>query len=148
MNYYRYEGHTLCAWDALPYERIGALPGEGEIIFLFAREMLAGRECFPVTDAALLTEKEGVETLDASAPGPAIPAELEEAIRTGRVRAVNRLAGAALPPIAEGKIPGEPPGPGRCGQHAAPGPAAAGRGYHRLRWHLRPAGKRAPAVGI
>ena len=91
MNYYRYEGHTLCAWDALPYERIGALPGEGEIIFLFAREMLAGRETFPVTDAALLTEKEGVETLDASAPGPAIPAELEEAIRTGRVRAVNRL---------------------------------------------------------
>ena len=54
MNYYRYEGHTLCAWDALPYERIGALPGEGEIIFLFAREMLAGRETFPVTDAALL----------------------------------------------------------------------------------------------
>ena len=91
MNYYRYEGHTLCAWDALPYERIGALPGEGEIIFLFAREMLAGRESFPVTDAALLTEKEGVETLDASAPGPAIPAELEVAIRTGRVRAVNRL---------------------------------------------------------
>mgnify|MGYP005895179951 CR=1 FL=1 len=91
MNYYRYEGHTLCAWDALPYERIGALPGEGEIIFLFAREMLAGRETFPVTDAALLMEKEGVETLDASAPGPAIPAELEEAIRTGRVRAVNRL---------------------------------------------------------
>ena len=43
MNYYRYEGHTLCAWDALPYERIGALPGEGEIIFLFAREMLTGR---------------------------------------------------------------------------------------------------------
>ena len=79
MNYYRYEGHTLCAWDALPYERIGALPGEGEIIFLFAREMLAGRESFPVTDAALLTEKEGVETLDASVPGPAIPAELEEA---------------------------------------------------------------------
>ena len=67
MNYYRYEGHTLCAWDALPYERIGALPGEGEIIFLFAREMLVGRESFPVTDAALLTEKEGVETLDASA---------------------------------------------------------------------------------
>ena len=27
MNYYRYEGHTLCAWEALPYERIGALPG-------------------------------------------------------------------------------------------------------------------------
>ena len=80
MNYYRYEGHTLCAWEALPYERIGALPGEGEIIFLFAREMLTGRESFPVTDAALLTEKEGVETLDASAPGPAIPAELEEAI--------------------------------------------------------------------
>ena len=107
MNYYRYEGHILCAWEALPYERIGALPGEGEIIFLFAREMLAGRESFPVTDAALLTEKEGVETLDASAPGPAIPAELEEAIRTGRVRAVNRLhprwQELLSPPLRRGK---------------------------------------------
>ena len=107
MNYYRYEGHTLCAWEALPYERIGALPGEGEIIFLFAREMLTGRETFPVTDAALLTEKEGVETLDASAPGPAIPAELEKAIRTGRVRAVNRLhprwQELLFPPLRRGK---------------------------------------------
>ena len=91
MNYYRYEGHTLCAWDALPYERIDALPGEGEVIFLFAREMLTGRETFPVTDAALLTDKEGVETLNASVPSPAIPPELEGAIRAGRVRAVNRL---------------------------------------------------------
>ena len=91
MNYYRYKGHTLCAWDALPYEKTDALPAEGEILFLFAREMLTGRETFPVTDAAMLTDREGVESLDASAPAPAIPPELEKAIRAGRVRGVNRL---------------------------------------------------------
>ncbi len=90
MKYYRLGAHILCSWEALPYEEITALPSEGEIVFLFAREMLAGRETFPVTDAALLTEKEGVETLCA-APGPDIPAELVTAIRAGRVRAVNRL---------------------------------------------------------
>lgn len=91
MNYYRYGEHTFCTWDSLPYEKTDTLPAEGEIIFLFAREMLTGRETFPVTDAAMLTDREGVESLDASAPAPAIPPELEQAIRAGRVRAVNRL---------------------------------------------------------
>ena len=90
MKYYRLGAHSLCAWEALPYEEITALPRSGEILFLFAREMLTGRETFPVTDAALLTEKEGVQTLCA-APGPEIPADLAVAIRSGRVRAVNRL---------------------------------------------------------
>ena len=54
MKYYRLGAHSLCAWEALPYEEITALPRSGEILFLFAREMLTGRETFPVTDAALL----------------------------------------------------------------------------------------------
>ncbi|MFR6394853.1 MAG: hypothetical protein ACLUNQ_07005 [Oscillospiraceae bacterium] len=59
MKYYRLGAHSLCAWEALPYEEITALPRSGEILFLFAREMLTGRETFPVTDAALLTAEEG-----------------------------------------------------------------------------------------
>ena len=91
MNYYRYRGHTLCAWEPLPYEKLPALPAAGEVLFLFRREMLTGRETFPVTDAALLTAAEGVDTLDASVPAPEIPADLAAAIKDGRVRAVNYL---------------------------------------------------------
>ena len=91
MNYYLYRGHTLCAREVLPYEKLSALPAAGEVIFLFARTPLMGRETFPVTDAALLTDREGVETLDALTPAPEAPAELTAAIRDGRVRAVNRL---------------------------------------------------------
>ena len=89
MNFYRYNGYTLCSWDALPYEKIDTLPAAGEVIFLFRRPLLSGRESYPVTDAALLTERESVDTLNASAPAPAIPSELAEAVRAGRVRAVN-----------------------------------------------------------
>lgn len=89
MNYYRYGDYTLCAWETLPYERLNRLPAEGEVIFLFRREMLAGRETFPVTDAALLTDREGVDTLRACADAPQIPPELAAAINGGRVRAVN-----------------------------------------------------------
>lgn len=89
MNYYRYNGYTLCSWEPLPYEKIDALPAAGEVIFLFRRPLLSGRESYPVTDAALLTERESVDTLNASAPAPAIPSELAEAVRAGRVRAVN-----------------------------------------------------------
>ena len=91
MNYYRYCGHTLCSQEALPYEPLDRLPADGEIVFLFSRQPLAGRESFPVTAPALLTAEESVETLNASAPAPELPAELTAAIRAGRVRAVNRL---------------------------------------------------------
>ena len=91
MNYYRYCGHTLCSQEALPYEPLDRLPADGEIVFLFSRQPLAGRESFPITAPALLTAEESVETLNASAPAPELPAELTAAIRAGRVRAVNRL---------------------------------------------------------
>ena len=65
MNYYRYNGYTLCSWEPLPYEKIDALPAAGEVIFLFHRPLLTGRESYPVTDAALLTERESVDTLNA-----------------------------------------------------------------------------------
>ena len=31
MNYYRYGGCTLCAWDQLPYEKTDTIPEEGEL---------------------------------------------------------------------------------------------------------------------
>ena len=83
-HYYTYDGRTLCSAGALPYPEISALPEMGEVLWVFHRPPLAGRDTFPVTDPAQLTEREGV------APGPeGLPRELTNAIRAGRVRAVN-----------------------------------------------------------
>lgn len=88
-HYYTYDGRTLCSAGALPYLEISALPETGEVLWVFHRPPLSGRDTFPVTDPAQLTEREGVASLCA-APGPeGLPRELTNAIRTGRVRAVN-----------------------------------------------------------
>ena len=88
-HYYTYDGRTLCSAGALPYPEISALPETGEVLWVFHRPPLAGRDTFPVTDPAQLTEREGVASL-CTAPGPeGLPRELTDAIRAGRVRAVN-----------------------------------------------------------
>lgn len=88
-HYYTYDGRTLCSPVPLPYPEISALPETGEVLWVFHRPPLSGRDTFPVTDPAQLTEREGVASLCA-APGPeGLPRELTNAIRTGRVRAVN-----------------------------------------------------------
>ena len=88
-HYYTYDGRTLCSAGALPYPEISALPETGEVLWVFHRPPLAGRDTFPVTDPAQLTEREGVASLCA-VPGPeGLPRELTNAIRAGRVRAVN-----------------------------------------------------------
>lgn len=88
-HYYTYDGRTLCSAGALPYPEISALPETGEVLWVFHRPPLSGRDTFPVTDPAQLTEREGVASLCA-APGPEdLPRELTNAIRAGRVRAVN-----------------------------------------------------------
>ena len=88
-HYYTYDGRTLCSAGALPYPEISALPETGEVLWVFHRPPLAGRDTFPVTDPAQLTEREGVASLCA-APGPeGLPRELTNAIRAGRVRAVT-----------------------------------------------------------
>ena len=88
-HYYTYDGRTLCSAGALPYPEISALPETGEVLWVFHRPPLSGRDTFPVTDPAQLTEREGVASLCA-APGPeGLPRELTTAIRAGRVRAVN-----------------------------------------------------------
>ena len=88
-HYYTYDGRTLCSAGALPYPEKSALPETGEVLWVFHRPPLSGRDTFPVTDPAQLTEREGVASLCA-APGPeGLPRELTDAIRAGRVRAVN-----------------------------------------------------------
>ena len=88
-HYYTYDGRTLCSAGALPYPELSALPETGEVLWVFHRPPLSGRDTFPVTDPAQLTEREGVASLCA-APGPeGLPRELTNAIRAGRVRAVN-----------------------------------------------------------
>ena len=88
-HYYTYDGRTLCSAGALPYPEISALPETGEVLWVFHRPPLSGRDTFPVTDPAQMTEREGVASLCA-APGPeGLPRELTNAIRAGRVRAVN-----------------------------------------------------------
>lgn len=88
-HYYTYDGRTLCSAGALPYPEISALPETGEVLWVFHRPPLSGRDTFPVTDPAQLTEREGVASL-CTVPGPeGLPRELTDAIRAGRVRAVN-----------------------------------------------------------
>lgn len=89
MYCYAYKSHTLCSPVPLPYREREGLPETGEILWALDRPPLSGRDTFPVTDPAQLTEREGVASLCA-APGPeGLPRELTNAIRAGRVRAVN-----------------------------------------------------------
>ena len=123
MHYYQDGAHTFCAWEGdLPFSHLDNLPPEGPITFLFRRPPLKGRDCFAVTHPSLLTDQEGVETLDTRRlPTQAIPTELESAISQGRVGAVN----LAHPRWQEMLAPLLPPGKKRLhllalGMWAAP----------------------------
>ena len=110
MNYYRYRNHILASEAPLPYEPAAALPEEGEILYLFRRPPLTGRETFAVTSPALLTAGEGPETLTSDRqPLPEISDALTEAVRAGRVRAVN-AAGPQWEELLEPGFPACPPG--------------------------------------
>lgn len=88
MEYYRLEQYTLVSGEPLPYEKLEKLPESGEIIWVFRRAPLTGRETFAVSDPGLLTAAEGVGTLCGTAGGE-VSADLAAAIAAGRVRAVN-----------------------------------------------------------
>ena len=88
MFYYQYQGCCLASLEeALPFEKKESC-GDGEVIFLFRRTPLAGRDSFAVTDCGLFTAEEGSETLSRTAP-LAVDADLAKAVEEGRVRAVN-----------------------------------------------------------
>ena len=89
MAYYSYKNHVLYTEAPFSGPPLDRLPETGEVIWLFRRPPLAGRETFAVTDPALLTVSEGPKTLDASAPAPPLPPELAAAVAAGRVRGVN-----------------------------------------------------------
>ena len=89
MFYYSYKNHTLASETPLAFDLLPGLPETGEILWLFRREPLAGRETFAVSDGGLFTAQEDVSALCRGADIPDIPAELRAAAEAGRVRAVN-----------------------------------------------------------
>ena len=89
MQYYLYKNRAVCTNEPFSGEPLARLPEKGEIIFLFRRPFLTGRDSFAVSAPALLAAEEGVAALDAAQPAPDIPGDLAQAIAAGQVRAVN-----------------------------------------------------------
>ncbi|MDE7245296.1 MAG: lactate dehydrogenase [Oscillospiraceae bacterium] len=90
MKYYQFENHVFVSETALPYPEVPELPESEEIIYLFRRPPLAGREMFAVSGEDLLTAGESVETLACSERNNTeISGSLRKAVREQRVRAVN-----------------------------------------------------------
>lgn len=89
MQYALYKNHIICGNEPLPGQSLTELPDAGEIVYLFRRPPLTGRETFAVTHPSQLTAEEGPEVLTDAQTSPDIPADLAAAIAKKRVRAVN-----------------------------------------------------------
>ena len=89
MQYSLYKNRVICGLVDLPGQPLAELPDEGEILFLFHRPPLTGRETFAVTHPSQLTADEGPEVLTTAQPSREVPADLARAIAQKRVRAVN-----------------------------------------------------------
>ena len=89
MQYSLYKNRVICGLVDLPGQPLAELPDEGEILFLFRRPPLTGRETFAVTHPSQLTADEGPEVLTTAQPSREVPADLARAIAQKRVRAVN-----------------------------------------------------------
>ncbi len=89
MQYRLYKNRVICGLVDLPGQPLAELPDEGEILFLFRRPPLTGRETFAVTHPSQLTADEGPEVLTTAQPSREVPADLARAIAQKRVRAVN-----------------------------------------------------------
>ena len=85
MGYCEYKNHIVYSEEAVgrPLDR---LPEHGEVLYLFRRPPLAGRESFHLTAPSAAEGPEALTTLTAK---DRLPRELEEAVEEGRVRAVN-----------------------------------------------------------
>lgn len=90
MLYSLYKNCVLCGNIPLPGEALTGLPEAGEILYLFRRPPLTGRETFAVSIPDLLADREGPETLSLGQDAPDLPADLARAVSEGRVRAVNQ----------------------------------------------------------
>ena len=98
MYYYKVEGQLCCSLNEnLPYEKAEQPSKVTKLNYLFEREPDSCRSSFLVNDPALLfQEKEDVSWLNThkireAADGRTADACLEEVIRAGKLRAVNRL---------------------------------------------------------
>ena len=89
MQYSLYKNRVIYGLVDLPGQPLAELPDEGEILFLFRRPPLTGRETFAVTHPSQLTADEGPEVLTTAQPSREVPADLARAIAQKRVRAVN-----------------------------------------------------------
>lgn len=90
MKYYQFDNRVLCSGTPLPYPELPDVPGTGELVYLFRRQPLSGREMFAVSSEELLTAEESVDTLACSGKKTEeIPEGLRQAVREKRVRAVN-----------------------------------------------------------
>lgn len=89
MQYNLYKNRVLCGVEPLPGEPMAGLPDADEILYLFRRPPLTGRETFAVSDLDLLTAQEGPETLRSGGEAGAVPPELAGVVSVGKVRAVN-----------------------------------------------------------
>ena len=89
MQYSLYKNHIICGTGPLPGEPAAELPDAGEILYLFHRPPLTGRDTFAVSDLGLLTAQEGTETICTGGEAGEVPPALALAVSAGRVRAVN-----------------------------------------------------------
>ena len=89
MQYALYKNRALCGNGPLPGEPLADLPDEDEILYLFRRAPLAGRETFAVSDLDQLSPIEGPESLCTGGRAGEVPPGLAWAVSAGQVRAVN-----------------------------------------------------------
>ena len=89
MFYYSCDNHTLASDIPLALPPLPAPPEAGDLLWLFRRQPLSGRETFAVSDGGLFTDREDVSALCRGAVVPGVPPDLLAAAAAGRVRAVN-----------------------------------------------------------
>ena len=89
MFYYSCDNHTLASDAPLALPPLPAPPEAGDLLWLFRRQPLSGRETFAVSDGGLFTDREDVSALCRGAVVPGVPPDLLAAAAAGRVRAVN-----------------------------------------------------------
>lgn len=96
MYYYKVEGQLCCSLEKdLPYEKVEKPEKITSLIYLFGREPGSSRASFRVNDPAMLfAESENVSWLSSvklaeAAEGKEVDETIREAIRAGKMRAVN-----------------------------------------------------------
>ena len=82
MYYFKDQKHIYCSHKPdMPFESLQVLPEEGEVLFLFRRPPLSGRETFAVSDSGVLTAFQDESLLSTrETPEIPVPPALAEAV--------------------------------------------------------------------